>query len=259
MDLSHCFETELNSWLDLINKAVKKELKKDMKGLLERYNHINSALKTFLPLAEDLPEDTANWIFGEDNVTKKTSDIQFIMELLIQSLYLETCHLWSAANHSTRCAFEHTFMTIWHIGYPSKIKKIIGGPNQPRFSDIRNEVFALPKYKMLNNKFKYKKRTADYEIGLQEKSEKVYSYLSHYVHTSNVQIEMKGTRPHITYDLGYNPRLEKFTTEHFNRTFEIITTLLCIAFIGALESEHLDVLQEFMNKNDFNIIKQEIK
>ena len=227
MDSGHPFEVGIDNWIKSTTKAVEKETSDDSKDFMVRFDKINSALMFFSPIAEELPIDQTIWYHGEGFALPESSNIQIIMEFLTQALYMEASHLWYAANHSTRCALEHTFWTIWQIGYPSTTGTKIE-PGRTRFSDILEKVFEIPRFRESIEKF-YFLGDHSSEKNLSEKIQEVYRRLSFYVHSSNIHIEMKGTRPHITYDLEMNPKSERDTRINFDETFILIVVLLSIA------------------------------
>jgi len=245
MDSRHPFDEGIDDWIESVDEAVKKEVTEDTKDFRLRFEKINSALTLFSPIAEELPIDHARWFHGEDGVLPRSSSIQIIMEFLTQAVYMEASHLWPAANHSARCAFEHAFWTIWQIGYPKESKTKIGGPGQVNFSGIEDAVFEIPRFKESNKKFEFP-GPASTKKSLFKKIHEVYGHLSYYVHTSNIHIEMKGTRPHITHDLKINPKAERDTKENFDETFELIVVLLSIACNEIIEQEYLTTLNELL-------------
>ena len=170
---------------------------------------------------------------------------------------MEASHLWPAANHSLRCALEHTFWTIWQIGYPEGSKTMIGGPEQVKFSEIKDETFNITRFKDSKKKFEFS-GSASTKINLFKKISKVYGHLSYYVHTSNIHIEIKGSRPHITHDLETNPRAERDTKENFNDTLVLIIILLSIACKESIEGEHLTTLNDNLLPSDVYTTLKEI-
>jgi len=245
MDSRHPFDEEIDDWIKSVDEAVKKEVTEDTKEFKLRFDKINLALTRFSLIAEELPIDHAIWFHGEDGVLPRSSSIQIIMEFLTQAVYMEASHLWPAANHSARCAFEHTFWTIWQIGYPKESKTKIGGPGQVKFSEIEDAVFEIPRFKESNKNFELPGSAGTIK-NLFEKIREVYGHLSYYVHTSNIHIEMRGTRPHITHDLKINPKAERDTKENFDETFELIVVLLSIACNEIIEQEYLTTLNELL-------------
>lgn len=155
MDSGHPFNDGIDDWIKSVNEAVKKEVTEETKDFKLRFDKINLALTLFSPIAEELPIDHAIWFHGEDGVLPRSSSIQIIMEFLTQAVYMEASHLWPAANHSARCALEHTFWTIWQIGYPKESKTKIGGHGQVKFSEMKDAVFEITRFKDSNKKFDF--------------------------------------------------------------------------------------------------------
>lgn len=255
VDSGYLFNEGIKDWIESVNKALKKELTKENEDFSLRFEKINLALTLFAPIAEVLPIDQAKWYHGENGVLPRSSSTQIIMEFLTQALYMEASHLWPAANHSARCALEHTFWTIWQIGYPKESKTKIGGPKQARFSEMKDAVFEIPRFSKSNEKFELLGDTGRTK-NLFEKIQEVYKHLSYYVHTSNIHIEMKGTRPHITHDLKMNPKAERDTKKNFNETFELIVVLLSIACNELIEQKHLTTLDKLLLKDVYTALEE---
>jgi len=257
VDSGHFFDVEICEWIECVNEAVKKELNENTKDFRLRFEKINSALTLFSPIAEKLPIDHAKWFHGDGGVIPRSSNIHIIMEFISQALYMEASHLWPAANHSLRCALEHTFWTIWQIGYPEGSKTMIGGAEQLKFSEIKDKTFNITRFKNSKQKFKFS-GSAGTKNHLLKKINEVYGHLSHYVHTSNIHIEIKGARPHITHDLETNPKAEKDTKENFNDTLVLIVILLSIACKESIKQEHLDTLHDELLPGDVYMILEGI-
>ena len=257
MDSGHSFDVGIYEWIEYVNEAVKKELNENTEDFRLRFEKINSALTLFSPIAEKLPIDHAKWYHEGDVAISRASNIHLIMEFLTQALYMEASHLWPAANHSLRCALEHTFWTIWQIGYPEGSKTMIGGPEQVKFGDIKNETFNITRFNESKKKIKFS-GSAGTTINLLEKITEVYGHLSYYVHTSNIHIEIKGARPHITHDLETNPKAERDTKTNFDDTLVLIVILLSIACKESIEGEHLTVLQNNLLPSDVYTTLKEI-
>jgi hypothetical protein len=170
---------------------------------------------------------------------------------------MEASHLWPAANHSLRCALEHTFWTIWQIGYPEGSKTMIGGAEKAKFSEIKGETFKIIRFRDSIKKFGFS-GSAGTTINLIAKINDVYGNLSYYVHTSNIHIKIRGARPHITHDLETNPRAERDTKINFNDTLVLIVILLSIACQESIEDEHLTVLQDDLLPSDVYTTLKEI-
>lgn len=256
MDSGRPFDEEIKEWIKSVNKAVEKETAEDTKDFKPRFNKINLTLTLFSPIAEELPVDQAKWFYGEEGVLPRSSSIQIIMEFLTQALYMEASHLWPAANHSTRCALEHTFWTIWQVGYPKESKTKIGGSEQAKFSEMIDAMLKIPRFKKSNEKFKF---SGDHNTrkNLFEKIQEIYKHLSYYVHNSNIHIEMKGTRPHITHDLEMNPKAERETKVNFDETFELIIVLLSIACNKIIKQKNLTTtLNELLSKNVYTTLEE---
>ncbi len=244
MDSGHPFDGEINDWIESVNEAVKNELIKNTEDFKLRFDKINSALTLFSPIAEKLPIDHAKWFHGEDEFIPRSSNIYIIMQFITQALYMEASHLWPAANHSLRCALEHTFWTIWQIGYPKESKTMIGGHEQVvKFSEMKAATFEIPRFKSAKERFGFS-GSAGTTNNLFKNTTKVYGHLSHYVHTSNIHIEMKGARPHITHDIETNPKAERDTKENFNDTLVLIVILLSIASKEFIENDNLAVIEK---------------
>ena len=249
MDSGQSFDDGITEWIEYINAAVKKEVTENSEDFRLRFEKINLALTLFSPIAEKLPIDHAKWFHGDDGVIPRSSNIYIIMEFITQALYMEGSHLWPAANHSLRCALEHTFWTIWQIGYPEGSKTMIGGHEQVKISDMKDETFNITRFKNSNKKFEFS-GSAGTTKNLFDKISEVYSHLSYYVHTSNIHIEMRGARPHITHDLETNPRAERDTQKNFNDTLILIVVLLSITCMEFIENEHLTVLYNELLPSD---------
>lgn len=253
----HPFESEINEWIKVINSVVKNEKKLDKKKFKSRFDKVDIALSLFSSISELLPNNQTKWYHNEDEkLITIPGCIQLIMEFITQSLYLEASHLWPASNHSARCALEHTFWTIRQIGNPKESKTKIGGPGQSRFSDMINDVFDIPRFDKSKVKILFKK--SGNEINLYNKVGEVYKHLSYYVHTSNIHIELKGARPHITHDLEMNPKAEKETTTNFNETFNLIIVLLSITCSETLEKQDIKSLKKILPATIFNQLKNVI-
>lgn len=242
MASQHPFDKGLNDWINSVDYAVKKELLENSGELRELFDKINYALTLFLPLAEQLPVDQAKWIHGEDGILSPPSSIQIIMEFLTQAIYMQVSHLWPAANHSARCALEHTFWTIWQIAHPQKSKTRIGGPEQARFEEMKCSIFEIPRFANYKNEFEFPSDACKTK-GLLDKIVEIYAHLSYYVHTSNIHIELKGARPHITHDLSTNPRAERDTRVNISETLMLIVIMLAIACREKLGSEEMKDLE----------------
>lgn len=243
MDSQQLFDKKLKGWIDSVKRAIDKELSENPKKYRENFDKIKSALTIFSPIAEHLPIDQASWIYGEDKIASHSSNIQIIMEFLTQAIYMEAGHLWPAANHSARCALEHTFWTIWQIAYPTKSNTRIGGPDQAKFKEMKDAVFELPHFKLLKNMFSFSGDGGQTKV-LIDKITEVYGHLSYYVHTSNIHIELRGKRPHITHDLGTNPKAEKDTEENISDALILIVILLSIACKEHIDKGMWDKLEE---------------
>ncbi|CAD6494429.1 MAG: hypothetical protein EMLJLAPB_00782 [Candidatus Argoarchaeum ethanivorans] len=257
MDSGQSFDDGITEWIEYVNVAVKNEVTENSEDFRLRFEKINLALTLFSPIAEKLPIDHAKWFHGDDGVIPRSSNIHIIMEFITQALYMEASHLWPAANHSLRCALEHTFWTIWQIGYPEGSKTMIGGAEQVKISDMKDKTFNIPRFKNSKKKFEFS-GSAGTTKNLFEKISEVYSHLSYYVHTSNIHIEIRGARPHITHDLGANPRAERDTQETFNDTLVLIVVLLSIACMEFIENEHLTVLYNKLLPSDVYTTLEEI-
>lgn len=255
MDSGHPFDDEINEWIESVNKAVKNELIENSEDFRVRFDKINSALTLFSPIAEKLPIDQAKWIYG-DEVIPRSSNIYIILQFMTQALYMEASHLWPAANHSLRCALEHTFWTIWQIGYPIESKTMIGGHEQANFSDMKKETFDLPRFKSSKKKIKFSGSSGTTRNICQNITD-VYGHLSYYVHTSNIHIEIRGARPHITHDLETNPKAERDTKDNFNDTLVLIIILLSIANKEFIEKENLVVIEnELLPKEVYKTLEE---
>lgn len=257
MDSGPSFDNGINEWIEYVNVAVEKEVTENSTDFRLRFEKINSALTRFHPIAEKLPIDHAKWFHGDDGVIPRSSNIHIIMEFITQALYMEASHLWPAANHSLRCALEHTFWTIWQIGYPEGSKTMIGGPEQVKFSEIKNETFNITRFKDSKKKFEFSRSTG-FTKNLFEKINEVYGHLSYYVHTSNIHIKIKGARPHITHDLETNPKAERDTKTNFNDTLVLIVILLSIACQESIEKGHLTTLHDNLLPSDVYMTIEEI-
>jgi len=222
---SQRFDEGVKGWIELINGAINKELD-DGESYRALFDRIHIAMELFLPAAEKLPTDQTKWVHKSQDFMPRTSSIHSILEFIIQGLYMEASHLWAAANHSARCAIEHTELLIWHIGYPTMSNKTIGGPDHPRFKTIRENILEMPRFRDLRKKTPLT-NASGHGISLFAKSEEIYNNLSHYVHTSNIQIDQRGARPHITSDLVKNSEAEEFTKENIKGAFDV-----CIIFLG---------------------------
>jgi len=253
MGLQHPFDEGLNDWIDSINEAVIKEVTANPKEYRELFDKINSALTLFSPIAEELPVDHAIWIHGEDEISSRSSSIQIIMEFLTQAIYMEASHLWPAANHSARCALEHTFWTIWQIIHPKESKTKIGGPEQAKFSEMKDAVFDIPRFADCKNKFDFPGDGGQTKA-LLDKIVEVYGHLSYYVHTSNIHIELKGARPHITHDLGTNPKAERDARENISETFALIVIMLAIACKENLDEEEMKQIEQITSSEICKVI-----
>lgn len=253
MDSQHPFDVGLKDWLESVNAAVKKELEEKPTEYRELFYKINSALTLFSPIAEKLPVDNAGWIYGEDEILRSSSSIQIIMEFLTQAIYMETIHLWPAANHSARCGLEHTLWTIWQIIYPKEIKTKIGGADQAKFSEIKKSIFDIPRFDKYKDKFVFLGDGSQTK-NLMNKITEIYGHLSYYVHTSNIHIELKGARPHITHDLSKNPRAERDTWMNISDTFEIIVIILTIACKEYFREENIKELEKITSPESYKII-----
>lgn len=245
----HPFDDEINEWIKSVNEAVKNELTENTEDFRLRFDKINSALTLFSPIAEKLPIDHAKWIYGDDEVIPRSSNIHIIMEFMTQALYMEASHLWPAANHSLRCALEHTFWTIWQIGNPKESKTMIGVHEQAKFSEMKDATFDIPRFKSSKGRFKFS-GSAGTTRNIFQNINEVYGHLSYYVHTSNIHIEIKGARPHITHDLETNPKAERDTKENFNDTLILIVILLSIACKEFIKKENLAVIENELLPTD---------
>lgn len=243
MDSGHPFDGEINEWIGSVNEALENELTENIEDFKLRFDKINSALTLFSPIAEKLPIDQAIWFYGYDGVIPRSSNIHIIMEFITQALYMEASHLWPAANHSLRCALEHTFWTIWQIGHPKESKTMIGMHEQVKFRDMKDATFDIPRFKSAKEKFGFS-GSAGTTNNLFKNITEVYSHLSYYVHTSNIHIEMKGARPHITHDIKTNPKAARDTKENFNDTLALIVILLSIACKESIEKENLAAIEK---------------
>ncbi len=257
MDSGQSFDDGITEWIEYVTAAVEKEVTENSEDFRFRFEKINSALTLFSPIAEKLPIDHAIWFYGNDEITSRSSNIYIIMEFITQALYMEASHLWPAANHSLRCALEHTFWTIWQIGYPEGSKTMMGGHEQVKFSDIKKDTFNITRFKDSKKRIKFS-GSAGTTINLFEKISEVYSYLSHYVHTSNIHIEMRGARPHITHDLETNPKAERDTKKNFNDTLVLIVILLSITCQESIEEDHLTTLHDELLPDDVYTTLEEI-
>lgn len=253
MASQHPFDVGLEDWLKCVNMAVEKEVKEKPEEYRELFDKINSALTFFSPIAEKLPVDNAKWIYGEGEISPPSSNIQIIMEFLTQAIYMEASHLWPAANHSARCGLEHIFWTIWQIKRPEESKTKIGGPAQAQFNEMKKSIFDIPRFAKCKDKFAFPGDGGETKF-LPDKITEVYSHLSHYVHTSNIHIELSGARPHITHDLGKNPRAERDTWINISDTFEIILIMLAIACKEYLGEEDIKQLEKITSPEVYKTI-----
>lgn len=254
VDSVHPFDYGIDEWIKYVNEAVRNNLTDDFRF---RFDKIDSALTLFSPISEKLPIDHAKWFHGDDGVIPRSSNIHLIMEFITQALYMEASHLWPAANHSLRCALEHTFWTIWQIGYPEGSTTMIGGPENAKFSEIKKETFNVIRFRDSRKKFELSGNGGTTK-NLIAKIDEVYGNLSYYVHTSNIHIEIKGARPHITHDLETNPKAERDTKTNFDDTLVLIVILLSIACQESIEDEHLTVLHDDLLPRDVYTTLEEI-
>ncbi len=255
MALPDVFQDNFLDWFKTIEEVKDIELKENIDNFDKLYSNLQKAHKLFAPIAEKLPIDHATWIYGNEKIIPKSSSIQLIIEFVIQSLYLQVCHLWPAANHSARCSLEHTLLTIWQISNPKESTALIGDQRQTRFSTMVDDIFNIKRFSKSNSSFEIKD-DGGLEKNLKDKINEVYSHLSYYIHTSNIHIDTKGARPHITHDLKKNPKAERDTGVNIEDTYNLILILLALSCKEHLEPDTIAILKTLLNPNLFESLEK---
>lgn len=257
MALQDVFRNNFKDWFHTIEEVEEKELSENIENYNKIYTNFQKVHKLFAPISEQLPIDHATWIYGSNEIMSKASSIQLIIEFLIQSLYLQVCHLWPAANHSARCSLEHTLWTIWQISNPKESKSQIGDQRQTRFSTMVDDIFNIERFSNSNSSFVIKGDGAS-DKNLKEKINEVYYHLSYYIHTSNIHIEVKGVRPHITHDMQKNPKAEIETKVNIEDTYNLILILLSISCRELFKPESVKEIETLLQKDLFDSLKENL-
>ena len=127
------------------------------------------------------------------------------------------------------------------------------GPNQTKFKDMKEAIFGIERFSKFKGKFEFHgdgKKT----ITLLDKLDEVWKHLSYYVHTSNIHIELKGKRPHITHDLGENPKAEYETKANIAETFDLILIMLILACGDKLEETEKETIKKIISNEFYKVI-----
>jgi len=249
MDSAHVFDSRLSDWISRVSRNIQDELSNGDSRYRDLFERTESAVSFLSYLAERLPTDQSSWVSGDHSTISRASDVHFALDSISQAIFLSACHLWAPSNHSARCALEHTIYSIWSIGFPAESAKDSSGADRLRFKETTDAFFNIRRYSDFDKKFRTECGTS-----LKERIEKLYWNLSFYVHTSNIQREMRGARPHITYDLGDNPTRLNHTLENINETLSLTSVLLCIASLDDITEKHDQDLSAFLTQEYLRIL-----